>query len=116
MTTRISLEVSADIDLNSTTEKELEAHMQAALARAIGDGLLTGHTSAEVDSYSASINVENPQTRALLARCIAYALEEKNLSLDEPENTLVHFGLMLPSDFHELACKLGTPKDSEGTA
>ena len=95
----ITLEVSADIDLNGTTANELKAHMQAALARAIGDGLLTGHTSAEVDSYSASVNVENPQTRALLARCIAQAIEERQLSLDEPADTLIRYGLMLPSDF-----------------
>lgn len=96
----ITLEVSANIDLNSTTAVELKAHMQAALARAIGDGLLTGFTSAEVEQYSAEVTINRHDTYDdEITRFLQGQIEDGHLDAESMAQRITRYGLMLPSDF-----------------
>lgn len=45
------------VDLNGLPKEELEHHLRIGLMNAIGNGLITGHTEAEVDGYQLGISV-----------------------------------------------------------
>lgn len=45
------------VDLNGLPKEELEHHLRIGLMNAIGNGLITGHTEAEVDGYQLGVSV-----------------------------------------------------------
>lgn len=45
------------VDLNGLPKEALEEHLRICMVRAIGDGLITGHTEAEVDEYELKVSV-----------------------------------------------------------
>lgn len=101
ITTNITLEVSADIDLNDAlTANEMRAHLQAALSHAIGCGLLTGDTPAEVDEYSATVTVERHATfEDEIYRFLQGQIDDGHLDAEGMARRIVRYGLMLPSAF-----------------
>lgn len=60
MSNNASFEVvlNGTVELNGLQKEALEAHLHTCMMRAIGDGLITGHTEAEVDEYHLSVAVE----------------------------------------------------------
>lgn len=99
-TTNITLEVSAEIDLNGLSIEDLERHLHAALSRAIGNGLLTGDTQAEVEQYSATVNVDRHSAHeARIYQFLQDQIEGGHLDAASMATRITRYGLMLPSDF-----------------
>lgn len=46
------------VDLNGMSAEMLESHLRRAMFNAVGNGLITGDTEAEVDGYQLSIKAE----------------------------------------------------------
>ncbi|WP_273208744.1 hypothetical protein [Marinobacter subterrani] len=53
--TTIKTEITVDIELNGLPAAEIEQNLRQVMDRAIEEGLITGHTEAEVESYSVDI-------------------------------------------------------------
>lgn len=45
------------VDLNGMPKEELQAHLRREMLNAIGNGLITGYTEAEVDEYRLDVSV-----------------------------------------------------------
>lgn len=56
-----SVRLTGTVDLNGAEKEEIERQLRQGMARAIGDGLITGFTEAEVDGYSLDISVTEEQ-------------------------------------------------------
>lgn len=52
-----SVKLEGIVDLNGMPKEELEEHLRQSMVRAIGDGLITGFTEAEVDEYRFDVSV-----------------------------------------------------------
>lgn len=99
-TTNITLEVKADIDLNGLPLADLEYHLRNALSRAIGNGLLTGDTEAEVDEYSATVTLNrHVKQEGKITEFLQSQIEDGVLDAEGMAQRLTRYGLMLPSDF-----------------
>ncbi len=63
----VHVRVSIDVcfDANGERAEHLRARLEQALARAIGGGLLSGETTAEVDSYTTRVTTLTPEAVAL---------------------------------------------------
>jgi|SRR5690554_546844 len=98
-TTKFTIEVSANIDLNGLTEKELKGHLNIAVFRAIGNGMLTGDTVAEVDEYSvrASANLDSLEDE--IANWLQGQIEDGHLDAEGMARRIARYGLMMPSEF-----------------
>ena len=55
---RVTLTLTADIDLNCESPETIAEHIRICFNRAIGDGALTGDTAAEVDTWEMDIKTE----------------------------------------------------------
>ena len=98
-TTNITIEVSAAIDLNGYPKELLQRHMRQSIGHAIGDGLLTGHSEAEVDEYSAKVTMDRHDLEDEITRYLAGQIEDGKLDAEGMARRLTRYGLMLPSDF-----------------
>ena len=55
---RVTLTLTADINLNCESPETITEHMRICFNRAIGDGALTGDTAAEADTWEMDITAE----------------------------------------------------------
>jgi hypothetical protein len=98
-TTNITIEVSATIELNGYPKDALLRHLRLSMDRAIGDGLLTGHSEAEAEQYHVDITMNRHDLEDEITRYLAGQIEDGKLDAEGMARRLTRYGLMLPSDF-----------------
>lgn len=99
-TLKLRLAVDVTYDLNGEDPNVLESYLEKMVARAIGDGLLTGASAAEVDTHDVRIN-EVPETpdEAAIEEALAIRLENGTFLLEDVPSRLARYGLMDPVAF-----------------
>lgn len=95
----ISLELTADVELNGLPAAVIEKNLRSMIDRAIGEGLITGYTEAEVDSYSVDVTIDRHHLEDEIARWLSTQIEDGNLDLETMGQRLARYGLQMPSDF-----------------
>lgn len=85
---------------NGVDVASLQSMLESMCTRAIGNGMLTGHTEAEVDSYSADIRtLPEPLSEDDLASFMMDRIENGELDLSDIPTRLARYGLMEPGAF-----------------
>ncbi|NPX93941.1 hypothetical protein DZ977_003380 [Pseudomonas aeruginosa] len=104
--------------LNGEAAPEMLARLQRMCERAIGEGLLTGGTAAEVDTWSIDVS-EMPSAadrEPLVAEIAAFMqqrIEDGNLSAEDIPVRLARYGLMAPEAFaDEMRERMGMDDDA----
>jgi len=86
--------------LNGEAAREMLARLQRMCERAIGEGLLTGETAAEVDQYKISTGImPEPLSEDELLTYMEGRIADGDLSLEDILHRLVRYGLMEPHAF-----------------
>lgn len=68
--------------------------------RAVGEGLLTGESGAEVDEYEVdAVVLPKPLSEDVLAHLTRHRIENGELALEDLPLCLARYGLMEPADF-----------------
>lgn len=98
---RVRLVMDVTYKLNGETAQEMAARLLSMCRRAIGEGLLTGETDAEVEDYSISAKArpdldEEATTEFLMTRML-----NGDLRLEEIPSRMARYGLMEPGEFAE---------------
>lgn len=99
---RLTLDVT--YALNGEDQNEMTARLQRQAEYAIGNGLLTGDTAAEVDEYSMTTVIVSaaPSEEAVTDHLMAQ-LTSGSLQLKDVPATLAHYGFMeVPAFIEEL--------------
>lgn len=98
VTLRLTLDVT--YRLNGETVDEMVARLQKLCEQAIGNGMLTGESEAEVDEYSMEAKIQpEPLTEHELANFMLHRIESGEWSLKDISVRLARFGLMEPNAF-----------------
>ena len=104
--------------LNGEAAPELLARLQRMCELAIGEGLLTGETAAEVDTWSIDVS-EVPSTadretlEAEIAAFMQQRIEDGNLGAEDIPLRLARYGLMAPEAFaDEMRERMGMDDDA----
>jgi hypothetical protein len=97
-TVRLTLDVT--YSLNGETPEKMASLLRNMCERAIGEGMLTGYTEAEVDEYSMDVKIR-PESldEDEVAAFMLQRIEDGNLSLEDIPVRLARYGLMEPDDF-----------------
>jgi hypothetical protein len=95
---RLILDVS--YALNGEDAGAMLARLREMCERAIGEGLLTGETAAEVDGYRIDTAVlSEPLDEDAVVGFMGQRIADGDLSLDDIPARLARYGLMEPHDF-----------------
>lgn len=95
---RLTLDVS--YSLNGEAAKTMAANLRRMCERAIGEGLLTGASDAEVDEYAIAVAVRPaPLDEDTVADFLLERIEDGNLLAEEVPTRLARYGLMEPDAF-----------------
>lgn len=99
---RLTLDVS--YVLNGEHFDDLVIHLHQQCRRAIGQGLLTGSTAAEVDTWSMDVRVlpsqaEGDALQAEIAAFMQQRIEDGDLAAEDIPARLARYGLMDPEAF-----------------
>lgn len=87
-------------DLNRVPPETLHQLLKDLVQRALSEGLLTGHTEAEVASYEVTVVAKpEPLEEDAIARLMSHRIENSDLALEDIPNRLAKFGLMEPHTF-----------------
>lgn len=104
--------------LNGEAAPELLARLERMCELAIGEGLLTGETAAEVDTWSIDVS-EVPSTadretlEAEIAAFMQQRIEDGNLGAEDIPLRLARYGLMAPEAFaDEMRERMGMDDDA----
>lgn len=85
---------------NGVSMETLTEMLQQVAARAIEEGMVTGHTDAEVADYTISVvELPEPLSEEVLTSLMAQRIEDGQLALEDIPNRLAKFGLMEPHSF-----------------
>lgn len=98
----VSLRLFLDVayDLNGTTPADMAAALEKMCHSAVGNGLLTGSTPAEVSQWSVKVvTVPEPLAEEALAAYMKQRIEDGDLSLEDVPVRLARYGLMDPHEF-----------------
>lgn len=111
MSEKLKLRLTVDVtyDLNGEDPGVLERYLEEMVARAIGDGMLTGASDAEVETHEVRID-EVPDTPAeeAIEEAIAIRLENGTFALEDVPSRLTRYGLMDPVAFvNEMRERMG---------
>lgn len=102
MSEKLKLRLTVDItyDLNGEDPGVLERYLEEMVSRAIGDGLLTGASDAEVETHEVRVD-EVPETpdEEAIEEAIAIRLENGTFLLEDVPSRLARYGLMDPVAF-----------------
>lgn len=102
MSEKLKLRLTVDItyDLNGEDPGVLERYLEKMVSRAIGDGLLTGASDAEVETHEVRVD-EVPETpdEEAIEEAIAIRLENGTFLLEDVPSRLARYGLMDPVAF-----------------
>jgi len=95
---RLTLDVK--YDLNGVPPEKVHQLLKDLVQRALTEGLLTGHTEAEVASIEVSVVAKpEPLSEEAIARLMAHRIENGDLALEDIPTRLAKFGLMEPHNF-----------------
>lgn len=99
--------------LNGETAADMLANLQRLCERAIGNGLLTGETAAEVDLYEISTAIlPEPLSEDDITDYMNERIADGDLSLEDILYRLVSYGLMEPHAFiAEMRERMGLSSD-----
>ncbi|CAP41397.1 MULTISPECIES: hypothetical protein [Alcaligenaceae] len=99
--------------LNGEAAPELLARLERMCELAIGEGLLTGETAAEVDTWSIDVSevpsTADPETlEAEIAAFMRQRIEDGNFGAEDISLRLARYGLMAPEAFsNEMRERMG---------
>ena len=97
---RIRLVLEVDYALNGLPANALASRLERMVEAAMGDGLLTGDTSAEVEQHSMVVRVLGATlSEHQLAAFMRERIENGELSLEDVPSRLARYGLMDPHEF-----------------
>ncbi|WP_458729655.1 hypothetical protein [Pseudomonas brenneri] len=99
---RLTLDVT--YVLNGEDSDDILIRLNKRCERAIGDGLLTGETDAEVDAWSIDVSHprsegENEALETEIASFMRQRIEDGNLDAEDIAVRLARYGLMGPEAF-----------------
>lgn len=100
----LQMTLSVDYLPNGVNVQDLKARLERALAHAVGEGLLTGETAAEVDRYSMDLKVTSWSGAPDLdceqvADFFLDRIENGAMRLENIASEMARFGLMSPVEF-----------------
>lgn len=104
--------------LNGEAASELLARLERMCELAIGEGLLSGDTAAEVDTWSIDVSevpsaVGHETLEAEIAAFMQQRIEDGNLSAEDIPVRLARYGLMAPEAFaDEMRERMGMDDDA----
>ena len=95
---RLILDVT--YNLNGENAIEMASNLRKMCNRAIGDGMLTGETDAEVDESDIRVMMlPEPLKEDAIAEFMRQRIESGDLALEDIPNRLASYGLMEPQEF-----------------
>lgn len=95
---RLTLDVT--FLLNGENLEEMSNRLRRMVERAVGEGLLTGETAAEVEKYSMEVTVApEPLTEDELADFMLRRIENGSIGVEDIPVRLARYGLMEPAAF-----------------
>lgn len=87
-------------DLNRVPPEKLHQLLKDVVERAVTEGVLTGHTEAEVASYAVTVVARpEPLSEEQLTRFMSHRIENGDLALEDIPNRLARYGLLEPHNF-----------------
>jgi hypothetical protein len=97
---RLCVTLDVTYALSGQSLDNLKELLNNGIRRAIGDGMLTGQTEAEVKDHSVNVAVvpEGP-TEQRITRLMAHRIETGELAPDDIPVRLARYGLMNPNAF-----------------
>ena len=99
-TTGVRMILDVEYVPNGVSIEELRSRLQEMCERAIGEGMLTGGTEAEVDTWSAkTVVLPQPMDEDELADFMLERIEDGQLAVEDIPVRLARYGLMEPADF-----------------
>ncbi|WP_230976257.1 hypothetical protein [Pseudothauera nasutitermitis] len=99
-TVKVRLMLDVTYLLNGEVLDDLLFHLHQQCMRAIGDGLLTGGSNAQVEQYEIDVSTRPiPLSEAEIADFMRQRIEDGNLSAEDIPTRLARYGLMTPDDF-----------------
>ena len=99
-TARVRLILDVTYALNGELAQSMAQLLRRMVERAIGEGMLTGFTDAEVDEYSMDTAIRpDPLDEDQAADCVLDAIQSGDLMLGEIPKQMVRYGLMEPDRF-----------------
>lgn len=99
-TVKMRLTLDVTYSLNGENASEMASRLRRMCERAIGEGMLTGETDAEVEVYSMDAVIQpEPLSEDELASFMLQRIENGCLSLEDIPVRLARYGLMEPSAF-----------------
>lgn len=99
---RVTLRLTLDItyDLKGENAGEMAKNLRRMCERAIGEGILTGESDAEVEEDSMEVVIQPEElTEDELADFMLERIENNDLTLEEIPVRLARYGLMEPHAF-----------------
>lgn len=96
---RIRLTLDVTYDLNGENAVEMQKNLRRMAERAIGEGLLTGESDAEVDQYSMEVTEFPDVDEDEIADFMLQRIESGDLALEDIPVRLARYGLMPSDDF-----------------
>lgn len=95
---RLTLDVA--YILNGEVAGDLVARLYLMCERALGNGLLTGDTAAEVEEYAIDVSLpREPLSEDEIADFLRQRIEDGNLAAEDIPVRLARYGLMAPDAF-----------------
>lgn len=99
---KVQLRLTLDVtyDLNGENATEMVSRLRKMCERAIGEGMLTGSSDAEVDEYSMDVEIM-PEVlpKEAIADLMLQRIESGDLALEDIPDRLAQYGLMEPQAF-----------------
>lgn len=99
-TVAVRLTIDVVYSVNGEDPTEMTDNLRRNCERAIGEGMLTGETDAEVEEYSMDAVIQpEPLSEDELADFMLQRIENCDLSLEDIQVRLARYGLMEPNAF-----------------
>lgn len=99
-TAKVRLTLDVSYILNGEPLDEMVANLEWMCQHAIGNGMLTGETAAEVDVYEVKVSrMPDLLPEAEIARFMLQRIEDEDLLAEDIPTRLARYGLMEPGDF-----------------
>jgi len=100
----VSMRLALDVTyaLNGEDAKDLLAHLEQMVQRALGEGMLTGSTAAEVEEHSMTVTrTPQPLDEDEVADYMQQRIESGSMALEDIPVRLARYGLMERNAFIE---------------
>lgn len=115
VTVRLTLDVT--YSLNGENATEMVSRLRQMCERAIGEGMLTGESDAEVEDYSVSAVIQpEPLSEVELSDFMLQRIENGDLALEDLPVRLARYGLMEPTAFvYEMRQRMELSKEANSS-